>query len=183
MRSILDSDKPSEQRAGVQVSLVFANKSADDILLRGELEHLASKHPKRLRIVQVLSRAAAPPKEAAPQQQMQDWHTRAVRITGQLSPRSTAAAAAANKAASKPQRPEEGDKKQQQSSPPSPLPSPRSNVCVESGHVSAFLFRRHLFPPSSNDTLTFVCGPPPMVSATCNHLLALGFQDQSIVEF
>jgi NAD(P)H-flavin reductase len=175
LRVMLSSGMESEHRPGVQVSLVFANKSEADILMRSELEEQMSANPQRARLVHVLS-SAAPPKESVPQQQMQNWHTRAMRISRQLSPRAAAAS----------DDDDSGDsEKSRSASPPSsspPPPSPPSNVRVEAGHVNAFVFRRHLFPPATG-TLTFVCGPPPMVSATFTHLLALGFADERIVEF
>ncbi len=133
LRAILCSSSSTEHRAAVQISLVFANKSESDILMRRELDQLAETHPKRARILHLLSRA---PDAAAIKQQ--ESHS----------------------------------------------PHSSSNVSVEFGHVSSFVFRRHLFPPSSsNDTLTFVCGPPSMGAETFKHLLALGFNDQAIVEF
>lgn len=46
------------------------------------------------------------------------------------------------------------------------------------GFVSANMIQEHLFPPSP-DTLTLMCGPPPMINFACNpNLRTLGYDSK-----
>jgi ferredoxin-NADP reductase len=158
MRAILALGGAEERRAAVQVSLVFANSTPRDILLREKIEQLARSQPQRCRVCFVVSRL-----EDAEQHK-----------------------GLAQPSASSPPVNQQQQQQQQQQHPPSEKPTPQAasppNVCVASGRISALLFRHHLHPPSS-DTLTFVCGPPPMVQAAYQHLFQLAFRDEQIVEF
>jgi len=91
------------------MALLFANKTADDILCKEELENIRDKFPHRLKL----------------------WFT---------------------------------------------LDSPPAGWKYGSGFITADMMKASLFPPS-NDVLTLVCGPPPMLEYACNpNLDKLGYE-------
>uniref|UniRef100_A0A6A7FNF7 NADH-cytochrome b5 reductase n=1 Tax=Hirondellea gigas TaxID=1518452 RepID=A0A6A7FNF7_9CRUS len=94
VRQVLRDDSDN-----TQLALLFANQTEADILLRDELDHLATEHADQFKV----------------------WYTV--------------------------DRPEEGWK-------------------YGSGFVSSDMISSHLFPPSDNP-LTLLCGPPPMVNFAC----------------
>jgi len=164
LRAILCAPASDKDAAGVQLSLVYANKTTEDILMREEIDKLAAAYPHRLRVVHVLSQAEA--HQDHPQQ-----HEAAAK---------QGSVGAAEKAPTKAPAKDGADPAAAASSDSAATPS---RVRVEHGHVSAYLFRRHLFPPAPSQTRSFVCGPPGMVDATLQHLMALAFDDACIIEF
>uniref|UniRef100_U5ET56 NADH-cytochrome b5 reductase n=1 Tax=Corethrella appendiculata TaxID=1370023 RepID=U5ET56_9DIPT len=82
-----------------QLSLIFANQTENDILLRNELEQLAEKHSKQFKL----------------------WYT---------------------------------------------LDTPPENWKYSKGFINDTMITEHLFEPS-DQTLTLMCGPPPMVNYAC----------------
>jgi len=93
-----------------KLSLLFANQSEDDILLRNELDELAKQHPEQFRV----------------------WYT---------------------------------------------VDTATENWAYSQGFVNAEMIKEHLEPPAQ-DTITLMCGPPPMINYACiPHLEALGYSD------
>ena len=116
-----------------QVALVFSNVSPSDVLLRGELDQLAERHKNRFHLF-----------------------------------------SSVDKAVKKKEEREEGDKKgekKEKGSEEDKDGSKRKEDHTDEGtndwpfnvgNVDEKLVRQHLFPPT-NDTICFVCGPPPML--------------------
>lgn len=94
-----------------RLSLLFANQSENDILLRNELDELAAKHPDQFNV----------------------WYT---------------------------------------------VDTATENWAYSQGFVNAEMIKDHL-EPSSDDTITLMCGPPPMVNYACTpNLEALGYPEK-----
>lgn len=99
-----------------QISLIYANQTPDDILVRDELEALAKQHPTRLKL----------------------WYT---------------------------------------------VDRPGGDWAYSTGFMTAEMFTEHLFAPA-DDTLSLMCGPPPMVKFACqDNLSKLGHDKSRQVAF
>lgn len=93
-----------------QLSLLFANQSEDDILLRSELDQLTKKHPEQFKV----------------------WYT---------------------------------------------VDTATENWAYSQGFVNSEMIKDHLEAPSDN-TITLMCGPPPMINYACTpNLEALGYRE------
>lgn len=100
-----------------KLSLLFANQTEEDILLRDELEDFRDQHPKRFSLWYTIDRAG--PRNTSGY----TWRA--------LSPSLH-----------------------------------RSEWQYSQGFVNETIISEHLFPPS-DETMVFMCGPPPMINFAC----------------
>lgn len=157
--------------ARAQATLLFGNLTADDILLRGELESLVQQHPDRLK-VGVGSSPRAPRSCPIPT----PCRPALLRSARTCAPPPAAPHPPCRAPTARPHA---------RALPPQVvhvLNTPPKGWSGGSGFITADLIRAHL-PPPGPGTLVLRCGPLPMCEAMKQHLDALGYAEDAQFQF